>query len=97
MIMIFLYNYFDYLVILSNPMFSTQLMDSSPNFTKHHKLEKEHKMYSRELIMFDEFVLEVKVKVDDLNPVALHEELCQSCEVKLEMPFFFGGKTGIAV
>ena len=48
--MIFLYNYFDYLVILSNPMFSTQLMDSSPNFTKHHKLEKEHKMYSRELM-----------------------------------------------
>ena len=42
-------------------------------------------MYSRELIMFDEFVLEVKVKVDDLNPVALHEELREGKEVKLEM------------
>ena len=69
-------------------MFSTQLMDSSPNFTKHHKLEKEHKMYSRELIMFDEFVLEVKVKVDDLNPVALHAELREGKEDKLELPFF---------
>ena len=32
--MIFLYKYFDYLVILSNPMFSTELMESSQNFTK---------------------------------------------------------------